>query len=240
MNSTKTKIGIICPLDDEYNFCKEMLDLENESELSGRIISERKENDVEVYAIKAGVGKINCSSATQLVIDELHADFIIDAGVAGSLAEDVTINDIVCGKYIFEYDPHTGEILDKNTPFTWSTLCDFPNKKEFNKFINWSKETENIKIKIGNIASGERDVNSIEFKQVLNKNFNAIACNWETSSILQTAKFNEAKGFSFRIIVDEADEDMDGSFDKNCQPALQKLFPVLNEFVFGGWIQKFC
>ena len=139
--------------------------------------------------------------------------FIIDAGVAGSLAEDVKINDIVCGKYIFEYVPNTGEILDKNTPFTWSTLTEVTYRKEFNKFINWVKEAMNINTKVGNVTSGERDVKSTKLKQLLHKKFSAIACNWETSAILQTAKFNGVKRFSFRIIVDKADEDMDDSFD---------------------------
>ena len=67
MYNTKIKVGIICPLDDEYDACKEILGLKNESELFGRVFSERKEENIEVYAIKAGVGKINCSSATQLV-----------------------------------------------------------------------------------------------------------------------------------------------------------------------------
>jgi hypothetical protein len=31
--------------------------LKNESELSGRVVSERKEDDVEIYAVKAGVDK---------------------------------------------------------------------------------------------------------------------------------------------------------------------------------------
>jgi hypothetical protein len=34
---------------------------------------------------------------------------------------------------IFEYDPNTGEILDKNTTFTWSTLIDVSYRKEFNE-----------------------------------------------------------------------------------------------------------
>ena len=100
MNNLKIKIGIICPLDDEYNACKEILGLQNESEISGRIVSKRKENNIEVYAIKAGVGKINCSSATQLVIDKFHTNFVVDAGVAGSLAKDVNINDKICMKLI--------------------------------------------------------------------------------------------------------------------------------------------
>ncbi len=239
MNNLKIKIGIICPLYDEYDTCKEILGLKNESELSGRIVSGKKENNAEVYAVKAGVGKINCSSATQLIIDKFHPDFVMDVGVAGSLTKDVKINDIAYGKYIFEYDPNTGGILDKNTPFTWSTLSDVPYEEEFNKFINWAKETKNINIKVGNIASGERDVKSIELKQVLHENFNAIACNWETSAILQTARFNDVKRFSFRVIVDEADENMYDSFDTNCKSALQIIFPVVEEFIFGGWLKKF-
>jgi hypothetical protein len=43
LNNLKTKIGIICPLDDEYNAWKEIVDLKNESKISGRVISERKE-----------------------------------------------------------------------------------------------------------------------------------------------------------------------------------------------------
>jgi hypothetical protein len=57
LNNSETKIGIICPLDDEYNACKAILGLKNESELSGRVVSERKEDDVEIYAVKAGVDK---------------------------------------------------------------------------------------------------------------------------------------------------------------------------------------
>jgi len=75
LNTLKIKIGIICPLDDEYNACKEILGLKNESEISGRVISKGKKDNVEVYAVKPGVGKINCSSVTQLVNDKFHPDF---------------------------------------------------------------------------------------------------------------------------------------------------------------------
>ena len=49
MNNQKIKIVIICPLDDDYDASKELLGLHNESEVSGRIVSERKEADTGVY-----------------------------------------------------------------------------------------------------------------------------------------------------------------------------------------------
>ena len=57
MINSKIQVGIICPCDIEYAKCKGILKLSNESELSGRLISSRKEKDIEVIAVKAGVGK---------------------------------------------------------------------------------------------------------------------------------------------------------------------------------------
>jgi len=71
MINSLVKVGIICPCDIEYQSCKEILKLHNETELAGRLISSRRGKDVEVIAIKAGPGKIQCASATQLIIDKL-------------------------------------------------------------------------------------------------------------------------------------------------------------------------
>ena len=107
------KVGIICPCDIEYQSCKEILNLHNETELAGRLISSRKEKDVEVIAVQAGPGKIQCASATQLIIDKFEPDFIFDVGASGSLLEKLNINDIVCGEYSFEYDVCPGDDLTK-------------------------------------------------------------------------------------------------------------------------------
>jgi adenosylhomocysteine nucleosidase len=240
--NTKIKVGIICPLDDEYDACKEILGLKNELELSGRVVSERKENNIEVYAIKAGVGKINCSSATQLVIDKCHPDFIIDTGVAGSLTKDLDIFDIVCAEHSYEYDPCSGKKLGK-IPSEDDESCTVMNdpfyKKAFQEFSNRIREIMAINIRIGNVACGEKDVKNRQLRQELHENFNGLVCNWETSAVLSVASLNRVKAFSFRVISDLADEDMKVSFDANCKPALQKMFPVLKEFIFGEWLNRF-
>ena len=104
MINSLVRIGIICPCDIEYQSCKEILKLHNETELAGRLISSRREKDVEVIAIKAGPGKIQCASATQLIIDKFEPDFVFDVGASGSLSVDVNLYDIVCGEHSFEYD----------------------------------------------------------------------------------------------------------------------------------------
>ena len=139
------------------------------SEIAGHIVLERKENNIKVYAVVGGIRKTNCSSATQLFIDKLQPDFVIDSGVAGSLTKEVNIYDIVCAKHSYEDDPCSGKELgqipsEKNE--SCKLISDSFYKKAFLEFCNHIQETI-------------------------------------------------------------------------CKPALQKMFPVLKEFIFGGRIKKF-
>jgi len=240
MNNSSVKIGIICPCPDEYQICKKILKLNNETELAGRLISSRKEKDIEVIAVSAGAGKIHCASATQLIIDKFQPDFIFDVGAAGSLSEKLSINDIVCAEYSFEYDVCPGDELTKmpDDLKTSTVLNKVSSQEVVKEFSNWVEKNMGSTIKIGNIASGEKDVNSKELRRKLHEKLNAIACNWETSSVLKTAQLNGIKSLSFRAITDNADEGMNEDYNANNKKALEIMFPVLAKFIFEGWIKK--
>ena len=214
--------------------------LDNKTELAGRAISSRRDKDVEVIAIQAGAGKIHCASATQLIIDKFQPAFIFDVGAAGSLSDKLSINDIVCAEYSFEYDVCPDDDLTKipDDLKTSTVLNEISSKEVLKEFSNWVEKNMGPIIKVGNIASGEKDVDSKELRQELHEKLNAIACNWETSSVLKAAQLNGIKSFSFRVITDNADEDMDVNYNANNKKALEIMFPVLNEFLFEGWINK--
>ena len=240
MINSEIKVGIICPGLDEYKICRKILKLDKETEIAGRLISSRRDKDIEVIAIKAGEGRICCASATQLIIDRYQSDFIFDVGTSGSLTREININDIVCCKESFEYNVDTSKELFK-TPTDYKTYTVFnkkSSKEVLMEFSNWVKETMGTIIKVDNIASGEKDVDDKELSQKLHERFNAIACNWETSSVLKTAQLNRVKSLSFRVITDYADEHMLKAYISNRKKALEVMFPVLNIFIFEGWINK--
>ena len=240
MNNSLVKIGIICPCTEEYQTCKEILKLNNETELAGRTISSRIEKDIEVIAVSAGAGKIHCASATQLIIDKFEPDFIFDVGASGSLSDKLSINDIVCAAQSFEYEGCPDDDLYKMTDdLKTSTVLNKASSKEVLKeFSNWVEKNMSSTIKIGNIASGEKDVNSKELRRKLREKLNAIACNWETSSVLKTAQLNGIKSLSFRVITDNADEGMNADYNANNKKVLEIMFPVLAKLIFEGWIKK--
>lgn len=233
-------VGIICPTLIEYQTCRDLLRLSNEVVLAGRIISSRSGKGIKIIAVQAGPGKIQSASATQLIIDKFKPDVIMDVGSAGSLSAKVTINDIVCAEYAYEYDICSIEEFPSlaNDLTTSTILCDLSKegKDIFYQFVEQVKSKKLIGFEIGNIVSGERNVNKRTMREKLHTVFQAIACNWETSAILKTAQLNGVKGIAFRVITDNADEEMSKDLRANWKKALIYLYSVLEEFLLGGWL----
>lgn len=234
--------GIICPVPIEYQTCRDSLRLKSEVESRGRLISSRLAKGINVVAVEAGPGKIQSASATQFIIDQFKPDIIVDVGAAGSLSPRVSIFDIVCGEFAYEYDIYP---LDEFSRFaddltTCTILLDLSEDAQniLHQFAERIKREKSIGFVIGNIASGERVVNKKAVREELHTAFQAIACNWETSAVLKTAQLNGVKAISFRVITDRAGEEMSKELKANWKRSLMILFPVVEEFLFGGWLLR--
>jgi nucleoside phosphorylase len=218
MIDSLVKIGIICPCNIEYQSCKEILNLHNETELAGRLLSSRKEKEVEVIAVQAGPGKIQCASATQLLIDKFNLNFVFDVGASGSLSDDVNLYDIICVEHSYEYDVCSNKDFE-NIPEdlkTSTVLNKVFSKEVLKEFSNWARKNMGTTIKVGNIASGEKDVDNKELRQELHNKLDAVVCNWE----------------------DNANKEMENDLNANWGKALEIMYKALNKFIFEGWINK--
>lgn len=236
------KVGIVCPAPIEYQICRDLLGLSNEIIAAGRPTSLKTDRGIRAMAVQAGPGKIQSASATQLLIDRCTPDVLIDVGAAGSLSTDVAIFDIVCAKYVYEYDICAIEEFSRLAEdLTTSTILpDLSKKGEevLQQFAEWVKGKQSVGFAIGNIASGEKDVKERTLREELHTALRAIACNWETSAILKVAQLNGVKAISLRVITDNAGEEMSEELKTNWEKALRILYPVLEEFLYGGWLDR--
>lgn len=233
-------VGIICPCTIEYNKCVEILELANETTVAGRLISFKALDGLNIFAVKAGPGKIQCASATQLIIDRYKPDLIIDVGAAGSLSEEIGIFTIIFGDKCYEYDVcQIEELTDiPDDLVTRTILCEDSFKGLMKGFIDWIREQEGSNVVIGSIASGERNVDNKNLRIKLHTALNAVGCNWESSAILKTAELNGIKSISFRVVTDKADENMAENLKNNWENALELLFKTLKRFISNGWLNK--
>ncbi len=242
MRHSVVTVGVICPAPIEYRTCRKVLRLSEEVRLGGRLVSSRYDKGVKIIAIQAGPGKTQCASATQLVIDRFEPDIVLDVGGAGALSPRLAIFDIVCGEYAYEYDICPIDEFPRYTDeLTTSTILpdlSREGKEIFYQFARQVKRDKSIALEIGNIASGERVVKERTLREALYFALQAMACNWESSAVLKTAKLNAVKAMVFRVITDKAGEKVAEELKANWKKALMVLYSVLEDFLSGGWLLR--
>jgi len=163
--------------------------------------------DHEIIIVKSGIGKVNASICTQVLIDLFQVDIVINTGIAGSLDNEIEIGDIVISTETMQYDLDLRELgyalgqvpgLD-NVAFKASpTISELAHKlcKEVNA---------DISVFLGRIASGDQFVADPILKGEINKNFNALCVEMEGAAIGQTAYLNNIPFVIIRSISDKAD-----------------------------------
>jgi len=242
MRDSKATAGIVCPAPIEYRTCRKVLRLSTETKLAGRLVSSRSGKGMKIIAVQAGPGKTQCASAAQLIIDRFEPDLVMDVGAAGALSPKLAIFDIVCAEYAYEYDICTREEFPRYADdLTTSTIL--PELSEegrdiLHQFAEQVKSEKSIGFEIGNIASGERVVKERALREELHSTFQAVACNWESSAVLKTAKLSGVKAMAFRVITDKAGEKVAEELKANWKKALLILYPVLEDFLSGGWLLR--
>lgn len=163
-----------------------------------------------VILAKSGVGKVNAALNTQYIIDKFDPDYIINTGVAGGIAPNLQVGDIVIGETLVQHDFDASALgyakgymcngiePDKPTLF-------YSNKELITKFEAAMTAANDVNVHKGIIATGDTFVSSSEKKQELANLFNATAVEMEACAIAQTANKNHVPCLIIRAISDLAD-----------------------------------
>ena len=145
-----------------------------------------------VGVVICGVGKVNAAIGTQIAVDELGAETIINLGVAGGLNGGVKVGEIYGISHAVQYDFDLSEInhteigtLDecKVNYLPLNTCAAFPLKK---------------------IGTGDRFNDSKADFNLLTKVLNADIRDMECGAVIQVCLYAKVKCYAFKIISDVA------------------------------------
>lgn len=196
------KIGIIFAIEEEINEMKKISEITNEFEIFGIKFYETLISDKTCILALCGVGKVNSARCTQIIIDIMKVDFIINVGVAGALSDNLNVCDIVIGSKLVQHDfditafnhekgyiPNVGVYLSSD-----EYLLHIAESSK--------KELKNTSFHTGTIASGDIFCTDAKMSQKINKKFNALCVDMEGASIAQTAFLSGVPFLVVRAISD--------------------------------------
>jgi adenosylhomocysteine nucleosidase len=219
-------IAIIVAMQSEADALLEKLHIKKNYQHNRKFVYEGKLGKRSTVVTISGIGKVNAALTTQFIIDRYRPKHIFNLGVAGGIAKEVAIGDVVIGREIFYSDfdlsafgYQLGEVPDMGLGFASTFL-----KKE-NKLNN----NLNSFIKYGNIITADQFENDPKHISELSIQFNALAKDMESAAIAQTCQINTTPFDVIRGISDLSRENALVEFNNHLEKAIQNYTKVFLE-----------
>jgi len=200
------RIGIIFAMRKELDEFLKLVEFKDENRIYDLVFYSCVINDKKLFLVESGVGKVNAARCTQVLIDNMNVDAVINIGVAGSISEGINVGDIVIGEKLVQHDFDV-------TPFDHEKGY-IPNVGIYvnsdKKLLSLCKKVKtDVKIHKGVIASGDIFCNDKKMGLKINSKFNALCVEMEGASIAQVCYLCNKPFVVIRSISDSLIENVD-------------------------------
>ena len=217
-------IGIIVAEEKELLEVKKIMNNLREKYIYEKIFYIGSIEEKEVVLVKSNVGKVNSARVTQLLIDYFNIDLVINVGTAGSVDNSLEIGDVVVATELVQYDFDV-------TPFG-RKLGEIENIGESIKVDEkLLKLFDNINVRKGIIASGDKFIVNREDKDNIRNIFKALAIEMEGASIAQVCYLDKIPFLVIRSITDKLDGSSKVDFEKFLESSSKVVANILKELL---------
>lgn len=198
-------IGIIGAMDVEVNGLVARLENKNSETVSGITFYSGELLGKKVVIAKCGIGKVFAATCAEAMIIKYSPRLIINSGVGGALATDLSTGDIVIADKLCQHDMDTSPIGDPVGLVSGINRIWFETDERAVSILADAAKSLSLNAKIGSIATGDRFVATKGLKDEIVNNFGASACEMEGCAIAQVAFINNTPFVVVRAISDSAD-----------------------------------
>lgn len=231
---TNYTVGIIGAMEPEVEILKDSMLIEKEETVAHTTAYIGTLNGRNIVLVQSGIGKVNASIITALILERYDIDYIINTGVAGSMDENLKVTDMVVSTEVAHHDvdatnfgysygqvPGMPAVYTSDDMLVRQTLAAL----SLNDEINGSS---------GLVVSGDSFIDSDAEKKHIYGNFpNAMCVDMESSSIAQTCWQFKTPFVIIRSMSDSANDAADMNYEeflaKACVHSSEVVKSVLRE-----------
>lgn len=161
-----------------------------------------------VVVVRSGVGKVNASSCAQMLIDYFGVSSIINTGIAGALASDLAIGDVVVASDCVEHDMDVTNLSYPKGQIPDMDVLSFSADPALAEAIEIAAHRSLAfpHVYRGRIASGDQFIHTCAQKEAIYQEFGALCCEMEGAAIAHVCYLHKLPFAVVRTISDTADE----------------------------------
>ncbi len=227
-------IGIICAMAVEVEGLKALMENRQDIKYADMTFTKGTLGNSDVVAVECGVGKVNAAMCAQAMIDKFSPDAVINSGVAGSLSDEVTLCDMVVGTEVLQHDMNASALGDPVGEITFPDehRTFFPCDEEISeKLFSICENIDGSNTFKGRIASGDIFVSRRSKREIINRRFEALACEMEGGAVGHVCFRNKVPFCVFRVISDDLTNNKGMDFKEFCDAASEKSIKAVTELI---------
>lgn len=225
-------VGIIVAMQEELDEILNVISDIKINEIYNIQYIEGKIENSKVIIVKSGVGKVNAARTTQILIDKLNVEVVINLGSAGALNPELNIGDIVIANKLVQHDFDITAFNHNKGYITGVGDYIYCDENLINKFERVANNIENsaYNIKTGIIASGDIFCTDIDMKNKIYSKFNADCVEMEGAAIAQVCYLDKIPFIVIRSISDSPNGNNAIVFDEFVKLASKRCADIIKEF----------
>ena len=229
-------IGFIGAMQIELDGIRENMTDKKSVTVSGVEYVTGKLGKNEIVTAVCGVGKVFAAVCAQTMILKFNPSLIINTGVAGGIADELNIGDVVVAEKVVQHDMDTSPIGDPVGLISGINKIYFETDANASEALAASLAKFGINTVRGTIATGDQFVSSSEKKVYLQNTFGAAACEMEGGSIGHVCYLNNTPFAVLRSISDKANEEATMDFPTFAKRSADGYVKVVTDFA-DNWIE---
>lgn len=226
------RTGIIVAMKEELDEILKIMNNTIKKDIYNIQYFEGSINETNIIIVESGVGKVNAARITQILIDKLEVEEIINVGSAGALNEELDIGDIVIADKLIQHDFDITAFNHKKGYITGVGDYIESDKILIERFKNSASKIENrtYKIKVGTITSGDIFCTDTNMKHKIYSKFNADCVEMEGAAIAQVCYLDKIPFIVIRSISDTPNGNNAIVFDEFVKLAAKRCSEILAKF----------
>ena len=190
----------------------------------------------DIALAQSGIGKVNATICTQMLIDLYKPKKLIFSGVAGGLLPNMQAGDIIVASHVVQYDmdltafgrrhgetPGRDRLIECNPDLVAKATA------AFDEAFDGTEGGPNLML--GTIASGDRFVQDIEMLRWLQREFAALATEMEGAAFGYTCSLNNLPFVVIRALSDSSSGSASTDFENNLHKACQHSFKLMDQMI---------
>jgi len=229
-------LAILGAMEEEVALLRTGMQIEQETVHAGINVIRGEFRGTPIVLAQCGIGKVNATICTQMLVDLYRPRGMIFSGVAGGLLPNMRVGDLVAASHLIQFDidltafgRRHGELPDRDRMI--QSDADMVRQVSDSFDVVFEDRADAPNLMIGTVVSGDKFIEDSETLRWLQREFGALATEMEGAAMGYTCQLNELPFVVIRGISDTADESAPDDYRDNLKTVCQHSFRLMERLI---------